>query len=181
MHYSNLVIIEKPEEITQAAIEAAVEEAMGPSQEQGGFWDWYQIGGRWSGALDGYNPDEDPANLRECDLCNGTGKREDALGKEERARNPDYNCNGCDGRGKSVAWPTSWAFHPGDVAPVSQLTEAQLKRFYRVVTPGHRFEAEDYVPWAEIGKMFPKKEMPPLAWLQKEYADYFVVVVDNHS
>ncbi len=26
-------------------------------------WDWYQIGGRWTGLLNGYQPENDPANL----------------------------------------------------------------------------------------------------------------------
>lgn len=26
-------------------------------------WDWYQIGGRWTGLLDGYDPQKDPKNL----------------------------------------------------------------------------------------------------------------------
>lgn len=28
----------------------------------GGFWDWWQIGGRWSGSHDGYNPEKNPRN-----------------------------------------------------------------------------------------------------------------------
>ncbi len=41
MHYSNLVIVRKEEPFD---LEAAVEKAMGPDEENGGFWDWYQIG-----------------------------------------------------------------------------------------------------------------------------------------
>lgn len=47
------------------SLEDAVQEAMGPSEESGGgFWDWYQIGGRWTGTFDGYDPDTDPNKAR---------------------------------------------------------------------------------------------------------------------
>ena len=60
-------------------------------------WYWWQIGGRWSGAfLAGYDPHEDPANREPCYLCVATGMR----GEQE--------CNGCDGTGVKVKWPTEW-------------------------------------------------------------------------
>jgi hypothetical protein len=43
-------------------------------------WDWWQIGGRWTGTFaDGYNPSEDPNNIEVCSLCEGTGQRTDAI------------------------------------------------------------------------------------------------------
>lgn len=80
-----------------------------------GHWDFYQIGGRWSGALDGYDPHEDPRNVTVCELCNGTGLRTDQVAVEHRKRDPNYKCNGCAGRGKHVRWPTQWRPHQGDV------------------------------------------------------------------
>ena len=39
-------------------------------------WDWYSIGGRWTGLFDPkYKPEEDPQNMEVCDLCKGTGDR----------------------------------------------------------------------------------------------------------
>lgn len=35
------------------------------------LWDWYTIGGRWSGALTGYDPYSDPSNKTVCRWCNG--------------------------------------------------------------------------------------------------------------
>jgi hypothetical protein len=62
MHYSCLVIVP----MTAADdIDAAVKAAMEPYDEnvnRSGFWDWYQIGGRWMGSLDGYDPETDPNN-----------------------------------------------------------------------------------------------------------------------
>ena len=57
MHYATLVVLStRPEDL-----DVAVSQAMEMGKDI--HWDWYQIGGRWTGALSGYNPDEDPANL----------------------------------------------------------------------------------------------------------------------
>lgn len=173
MHYSNLVIIEETGDI-----EKAVEQAMGAHEDKGGFWDWYQIGGRWTGALDGYDPEKDERNIKTCSLCGGTGDRKDLSPPEWKAE--CGGCNGCHGTGKEIVWPTSWAKHPGDVAPIETVTDEAFGRFYRIVTPfGRHYERERYTPWAE--DKFQKLDMPPLAWLKKEYEGHLVVVVDNHS
>lgn len=64
-------------------------------------WDWWQIGGRYSGLFaPNYDPDKDPDNIEYCQLCLGTGKREDMACVN--------GCNGCQGTGRSVKWPTQW-------------------------------------------------------------------------
>lgn len=64
-------------------------------------WDWWQIGGRWTGMLAiSYDPSEDPENKERCFLCGGTGKREDMECVS--------GCNGCKGTGISIKWPTQW-------------------------------------------------------------------------
>lgn len=78
-------------------------------------WDWYQIGGRWCGTLTGYDPRKDPANLKTCDLCNGTGMRNDQLGLDLRKQDPTYKCNGCSGKGKEVVWPTNFEGRNDDI------------------------------------------------------------------
>lgn len=168
MHYGNLVIIEKPED---GDIDKAVERAMGPSEENGGFWDWYVIGGRWTGALDGYDPETDPANVETCDLCRGTGKRGDMAVAN--------GCNGCSGKGTRTKWPTQWGRHAGDVAPIESVTEDAYK-FYRIVTPYCSYASERYAPW-DKDNLFQKIEQPPLEWLKQEYAGHLAVVVDNHN
>lgn len=99
-----------------------------------GRWDWFSVGGRWTGLLDqDYEPGMDPRNFQPCDLCNQTGIRwwssdgemmrpasapkskddEVPSGMEERT------CNGCQGTG------TSRRFHnasfDGDIKPVGQI------------------------------------------------------------
>lgn len=122
MHYSNLVIVDTS--AAQASLEAAVEQAMGPDEDNGGFWDWYQIGGRWTGTFDGYDPGKDPDNLETCELCGGTGERTD--------RSVANGCNSCNGTGTVEKWPTRWKQHPGDVIPIENLTEEMLNKFFRI-------------------------------------------------
>lgn len=125
MHYSNLVIIEREEEQT---VDDAVTEMM---DERADWWDFYQTGGRWTGLFDGYDPDTDPANIKVCDVCNGTGKRPGGaleFGKEWVEWS--NGCNGCSGKGKCPVWPTNYKRHEGDVMPIENLTAEQLAKFH---------------------------------------------------
>ena len=62
-------------------VQSAIEWEMMPFDENGEWfrdgsrWDWYVIGGRYTGSLTGYDPEKDPANTKVCSLCGGTGKR----------------------------------------------------------------------------------------------------------
>lgn len=166
MHYSNLVLIESIDDI-----KAAVEEAMARGKDD--WWDWYQIGGRWTGLFDGYDPESDPENIQTCELCRGTGTRPDM------DCSVSGGCNGCQGKGKRAKWPTQWKQHSGDVIPIERLTKEQLGKFYAVLAGGNYFPGERYVPWAQ--DKFPKQELPPLEYLQSNYAGYFAVIVDSHN
>ena len=55
MHYATLAILSEPH-VGREALEAAVEELYKPYGD-GIEWDWYQIGGRWTGHFDGHEPD----------------------------------------------------------------------------------------------------------------------------
>lgn len=85
-------------------------------------WDWWVVGGRWTGVLDGYDPSTDPENWEVCFICGGTGMRMDRLGLSARAEDPSYTCNGCQGKGKSLAF--SFKHYPGDMQPVELLLKA---------------------------------------------------------
>jgi len=64
-------------------------------------WDWWQIGGRYTGKFQpDYNPETDPANIETCHVCGGTGRRADMV--------VPSGCNGCHGNGKRVKWPSDW-------------------------------------------------------------------------
>lgn len=115
-------------------------------------FDWYQIGGRYTGSKDGYDPEKDPANIVKCDLCAGTGFRRDKLGREAAERDPSYTCNGCDGKGQRVSWPTQWGAHAGDTCPVSAVKDDL--RAYTLILPNgealvqERWDGED---WTKTG------------------------------
>ena len=62
MHYSILVILPKdvrPKTVEE--VQTAVGGALGRWRDSDRF-DWYQVGGRWTGALSEYKPEEDPSN-----------------------------------------------------------------------------------------------------------------------
>jgi len=87
----------------------------------GRVWDWFQIGGRWSGLLSGYSPEKDPANLEMCNLCNGTGDRKDL--SPPSWKKECGGCNGCHGTGQSKKWPTEWAEHDGNIMPLANCVD----------------------------------------------------------
>lgn len=177
MHYSALVFLEgRPENV-----EEKVAAVLAP--RQGDEWDWYQIGGRWSGHLSGYDPEKDPANTETCNLCQGTGQRPGALEQFGAAWVKEMKgCNGCLGKGTRVKWPTQWQRHDGDVRPVEDLTDAHLQ-VHAVICEGRGwYTSERYEPWhSELSQTFPKQDLPPRAWLQEEYAGGLVVIVDYHN
>jgi hypothetical protein len=161
MHYSNLVVVpddgRDPKEHVDRILEPHNEELDGG----GGWWDWYQVGGRWTGLLvPGYDPEKDPRNIKTCRLCNGTGKRTDV-------QVPD-GCNLCHGTGKAVEWPTKWERFEGDVQPIEWVSEEVYStRVYRVVEPDGSYSEET--------------DKPSLGELKARYPGHLVVVVDNHS
>ena len=90
----------KAKELASLDAEAAIESLLAPFDENEptpeSKWDWYEIGGRWEGELvEGYNAKNDIRNYEKCTYCKGTGLRDDGIGKNTRAKNPDYGCNGC--------------------------------------------------------------------------------------
>lgn len=82
-------------------------------RNESGWWDWYQIGGRWKGAhVPDYDPEQDKDHLTACFLCGGSGVRPEM--------NLDNGCNGCNGTGQRTDWPTRWNMHPKDIIPTSE-------------------------------------------------------------
>lgn len=189
MHFYALVAFPP----TDDPIEEVVDRLMGRYNEQncrcydqdedatcvcGAFFDWYQIGGRWTGELDtDYGPTADPRNTETCELCDGTGVRPGGLERFGQAWFDSCNgCNGCSGIGARVKWPTQWAEHSGDVARLGDV-RAKLASSppYRVlagelVYAKERWDGEHYVPADDVG-----------AELARLSDDCTVVVVDYHS
>jgi hypothetical protein len=130
MSHASVIVALSPQDIEAAdSILDAVAFQMDTFKEgselfaDGSRWDWYQVGGRYTGTFDGYDPETDPANIVSCEICQGTGLRNDQLGRDHRLLNPEYTCNGCDGAGQRVEWPTQWVEHAGDITTRANATE----------------------------------------------------------
>jgi hypothetical protein len=177
MHFAILVVTEnKP----SAQDQTPIDEVMQPYHDQ--HYDWYQVGGRWTGLLDGYDPEKDPANIKTCDLCGGTGSRPNGLEQFGAEWVKSTNgCNGCSGTGKRVEWPTQWKSRDGDTIPVTDLTEELYPaKFHGVCVEGYGwYEGEEFQPWQPAGKSFVPKDLPPLAWLKEQ--GEFATIVDCHN
>jgi len=202
MHFLAFVIIPK----RSKNIEAAVAKAMAPFSEEDhsrGFWDWYQIGGRWSGHLSGYDPGNDPKNIVDCKWCHASGIRTDNVGKangfptmalspeiaKQVGRDTGY-CNGCGGLGRHTTWPTEWGTHTGDVQPASAAleackqgaSEAADKWPHTLIANGEALRRDRYVLTKRDFVQTPDFEKKVLATLAKAAkAGDVVVVVDCHS
>jgi hypothetical protein len=166
--------------ITENGTDAEVDKLL--MQYFGKNWDWWQIGGRWTGILDGYDPDTDPKNIEVCSLCRGTGTRRDMVVRDRDQVRIKRNggCNGCGGKGKHPVWPTERKPHDGDRAKISDigdLTDRQIPS--TIVTPDgawHAYECWDGDNWIKTPEWHQKVRELILA-----HPDSILVVVDCHD
>ncbi len=121
-----------------------------------GYWDWYQIGGRWTGALNPeYKPEKDPANKE--------------LGPDGKL---------------TTKWPTSWAKYDGDVQRVGIASADTLsKAFFAVVTPDGKWHTQGKMGWfgTSTNNMTDEQWLAHLEQLVTEHLGETCVVVDCHS
>lgn len=128
-------------------------------------WDWWSIGGRWTGKLTGYDPAKDMANYKACWICKSTGTRADTTYGEDQkwARQPTAaghpvigrGCNACFGTGWEMKFPTDLQC-VGNIIRIAQIdfnrveeaTDAKLKAFWD--------EWQEFI----AGKDFPHFEGP---------------------
>jgi hypothetical protein len=83
-------------------------------------WDWWMIGGRWTGHFKpGYDADKDPTKREICRLCAGTGTRTDMTVAN--------GCNGCQGSGVTTTWPTQWKAMESDQLQIKDIPVAELR------------------------------------------------------
>jgi len=116
-------------------------------------WDWYEIGGRWTGLYSDYDPYKDEANQEVCCICKGTGIRDDWATVNENGTKTfkdDWakkcnGCNGCLGTGKHTKF--SLKDFDGDILPAS----AVLSMFEEKGAPFAILTPEG--DWVERGKM----------------------------
>ena len=175
MHYCVIVITDERNPSTDAV--AALMEPHREDENCNGHWDWYQIGGRWTGKFDGFVPADDPSYYETCKICGGTGMRNDQADREHRLMHPEYTCNGCNGTGKSLKWPTQYPSHPEDFRRVANIWHISTP--YSFVTPdGEWHEKESW-----NGDTFIANEPYDDEWdaAKTQYADMFCAVVDIHN
>lgn len=148
-------------------------------------WDWWTIAGRWTGMFSGpdFDASKDPDNMETCDCCVGTGMRSDEVGREARANDPNYKCNGCGGAGKRLKWT---------LKPVSYLASAAwvLEHIARsddlvpfaLVDPSGKWHERARMHWFAVtsGDKDPEKWKAQVERILKQYIKYNVAVVDCH-
>lgn len=131
-----------------------------------GYWDWYQIGGRWSGVLDGYDPETNPLNTEECGHCRGT----------KLNNGSETPCAYCEGKGVTPKWPTSWVPYKGDIAIVGDIKERRIP--YTIVSDDKWLSKEKWNGKSfATTKDFTKKATKIL----DDNKENIAVVVDYHS
>lgn len=188
-HFSALVITTRtarPD--TLSVVKEEVTSLLAPYDENGEWfkngskWDWWTIGGRFAVALDGYDPASDPDLIRTCNLCNGTGTRPG--GREQFGEEWfkwSNGCNGCQGEGRSLAWPTQWPERDGDMQIVGQIKGK--RRFFAIVTPDGRWFDSGSMGWFGCKR---EQTMTEEGWLEQQQAileahkDHLAVIVDCH-
>jgi len=136
MSHASVLVALSAEDLKAANndLKAAIAYQMEPFDEGGEYfangsrWDWWQIGGRFSGkfAPPDYDPHTDPTNSESCWVCRGTGCRDDAIGCEARKADPAYTCNGCCGTRRMLKPAGDWR-DVGNTARRDGLTEENLR------------------------------------------------------
>lgn len=155
-------------------------------------WDWWTIGGRWTGALvKDYDPEKDPSNQEICFLCEGSGDRPGWVtyriheGTKIREFKDDWSkqmngCNGCQGTGQTVKFPTQWKKFKDDVRPV-RLLEPDCIPFAILTPDGAWHQRADMGWWGMTSN-----EMDETIWekevraLYQTHHEAIAVAVDCH-
>lgn len=112
-----------------------LDKIMAPHNDEGSgsdrFWDWWVVGGRYSGSHDGYDPSDDPQNIEICEICNGTGDRRKGPYKDD---SPGCrHCNGCSGSGVKVTFMC--VPHEEDILPLKDCKD-DLTAYTLIVDKG---------------------------------------------
>jgi len=205
-HFATLVLVPNPH-IGLAplpVVESVIDRLLAPYEEkdewggEGTRWDWYQIGGRFTGLLDGYDPTTDPANFETCRYCEGTGVTTQAVANEypayqDRVGMPCIQCNvGYDDirqpfPGKMLRW--NYQPHAGDIVPARELDIPKMRYMpSSVVTPDGEWH-EQYRLGLFVSHL-PKEngdaDIDDESWRQRvihlidQHPDTIAVLVDCH-
>lgn len=166
--------------------------------EDGTRYDWYQVGGRFTGLFDQYDPIADEANYATCKFCEGTGTTTQAVADQypaylEHVGKPCIQCNVGHGGEQKLFPGRSLNFqfepHAGDVVPARNIDIERMRGIPSViVTPdGEWHERARYgmfaaeLPDEEGNEPKSKDEWTPeFCRLLDEHRDKIAVLVDFH-
>lgn len=120
-------------------------------------WDWWTIGGRWTGHLSiSYEPEKDLDNYKKCWLCGGSGTRSDGMDVSE-CKQPSpaghpvigKGCNGCNGTGYEMKYPS-------DLKPVGNFLRIKHLDWEKIEAKAHENLDSFWKKWQEMcnGKEF---------------------------
>jgi hypothetical protein len=127
-------------------------------------WDWWRIGGRFTGDLvTDYDPETDPANLEICPACIGP-----------RARYETAQCVNCNGTGISAKDYPEWREFERDILLAAEVRRDALT--YALLTPDGVWQERDHRPYWEEDPAIVRAVRAAL----EQYADHTVALVDCH-
>lgn len=193
MHYhAEVWVPEKPRNKKHA--EAILSHMLSSYHEETGsknaFYDFYSIGGRWTGAHDDYDPASNPLNYKACWLCNGSGVRPNTDCSHSRGCNGcshSRGCNGCGGTGMELNWPTEFVFHQGDMMSVEEAKKLkpELDAYTLIIAPTgkrkrpqivhmEKWDGKTFVQTGFDGQVFPCLK-------KKKISGGYLITLDYHS
>jgi hypothetical protein len=188
MHYFAAAVI--PEGIAYDEAEPYVAKVMAPWNEKWtddgrsqGLWDWWVVGGRWTGVWAEYDPTKDPRNLEPCTICGGSGVRPG--GVEEFGQewfDWCHGCNGCLGKGQRPKHPPRWVKLEFDLVPVERFLEWP-RVFRRPITLISEDAALEREPWdgENFGKHTDEEWEAKVQAFLAPHRSKQLIVVDYHS
>lgn len=152
--------------------------------KEGSRWDWWVVGGRFTGLLDNYDPTTDPVNLETCNFCdNGITTQRVADIYPAYQESVGKTCIQC--KGTSTVVKFILAPHNGDIIQAKDVSIESLRWIPSViVTPDGIWHEQAQHGWwgTTLGE---KKEED--RW-KKEFTDLlntnregnFAILVDFH-
>ncbi len=148
-------------------------------------WDWWVIGGRWTGTFINDDPTKNPKNYERCFICEGSGSRLDMTGVDwSRKGNEMFpcigsGCNACYGSGMVLKHPPNFE-RSGDICPVAELKEDFTP--FAFLTPEGEWIEKGQMGWfACVSNEKDKDEWKDSCRkILDKYKDCIAVAVDCH-
>lgn len=194
-HFGVLVLTENVDSDDYKGVESllAAYDENGEWFRKGSKWDWWVVGGRWTGYLDpSYDPYKDERNYSPCKFCEGTGVTTKAVADKYPGYGPNVGkpCIQC-----TTDWDGTAKPFPGrslnlqlvghesdDGLTVREVLERGIEPAFAIVTPDGEWHEKGEMGWFGMTT----DEKADEAWAQ-EWHDLlvlhqhcFATIVDCH-